>query len=73
MITLKDLRNGQKARVTWIMGETAPAICRMFGLRPDSILQMIRNTGKDDLIIAHGSRRFVLDTDSAYWIKLELI
>ena len=73
MITLNDLRTGEQARVTWIMGDSAQLICRYFGLRPNSVLRMIRNTGKDDLIVAHGPRRFVFDPESAYWIKMELV
>jgi hypothetical protein len=72
MLCLNDVHDGRSCSIIWLIGKTGTLIRNACGLQLDDRLEMIRNSGKDGVIVRNGSRRIAMSYDASYAVKVEL-
>jgi hypothetical protein len=71
MLNLQQMENGQKGKVTWMIGELAEKISRTFDLKESDDIQMVRNMGKSGVIVRYKNHRLAMDPSAAFVVKVE--
>lgn len=71
MLNLQQVENGQRCKVTWMIGEVAEEIKKAFDLQESDSVLMVENMGKSGVIVRYKDHRLAMDPSAAFAVKVE--